>query len=135
MCRENRWLYYNDQARLQGRNIVLNSSYGELEGRNAREFDLTNSKSQQIWSNQVLPPLQAGVSFSLMKKIHQYELEKNERVEGKVISAKNSDADPVEGMVLLDVGDQSLVLLRTPKLTAFLPRVCAALLVATKCLR
>ena len=53
-------------------------------------------------------------------------------MKGKVVSSVNKAE---EGNVLLDAGDDGLVLLKTPKLNDFLPRVSAALLLATKCLR
>ena len=61
-------------------------------------------------------------------------------MKGKVVSSVNKAEEgsvnkAEEGIVLLDAGDDGLVLLKTPKLNDFLPRVSAALLLATKCLR
>ena len=133
--RSRRWWYHqpaNGQLDYGDSAITLSSVHGDLEGRSARQYSLTdNWRSIKQWRNHVLPNLIVGSQFSLIKMQHEYFGGKFVEIKGKVISSANKAE---EGIVLLDAGDDGLVLLKTPKLNDFLPRVSAALLLAAKCL-
>jgi hypothetical protein len=123
--------YHWCKTPLDGMNYTLPSSYDENAGRMVRKYELRNTASLRVWSNQVLPLLPVGCGFSLWSQ--DYVFSKCDlKVKGTVICAKNEGQ---QGSVLLDARDKGLVLLHTPRLTNFLPRVSAALLLTpTKCL-
>ena len=126
------WHYHQYQSTAQ-RTVSLSSDYGEYAGKNALSYSLHNA-SQWHQPNQVLP-LNLGSVIGITGQMDYV---------GTIVRVLEvefqtwREVPRLELKVLVDAGDDGLVLLSAPvpslQAQALVPRVRAALAIASKCM-